>query len=104
MRRGIAAILITGASVFPALGDSDECRCRGSDGKIFYEGELACIRTAKGPKLARCEMALNNTTWTIVGDDCPEALRFTPLRLAESTLAAAVVAPSRQPRDHRDVP
>ena len=82
MQRVFAMILMTAAGGLPALGDSDECRCRGSDGRIFYEGDLACIRTAKGPKLARCEMALNNTTWTIVRDDCPSALRLSPVRVA----------------------
>jgi hypothetical protein len=95
MQRVILTILMTAVSVLPALGDSDECRCRGSDGRIFYEGELACIRTAKGPKLARCEMALNNTTWTIVGDDCPEVLRLSPTRLATFLPVAADSRPAR---------
>lgn len=72
-------INILGAA--PGLA-GDECSCRGSDGRIFHERDLACITTAKGPKFARCEMALNNTTWTIVGDNCPEARRFSPVRLA----------------------
>jgi hypothetical protein len=86
VRRLIGAVLIGAAGVLPALGDSDECRCRGSDGRIFYDGDLACIKTAKGPKLARCEMALNNTTWTISADDCPEARQFSPVRLATYSL------------------
>ena len=93
MQRVIVTVLMTTVGALPALGDSDECRCRGSDGQIFYEGDLACIRTAKGPKLARCEMALNNTTWTIVRDDCPEALRFSPVRLA----TFSPVAPNGRP-------
>lgn len=105
MRYVIAALVMIAAGGPPARGgDSDECRCRGSDGQIFHEGDLACIKTAKGPKLARCEMALNNTTWTVVRDDCPTALGFSPVRLATLAMSDAAEWSGRQGRDHVDLP
>jgi hypothetical protein len=99
--RSLIAALVMIASGLPALGgDSDECRCRGSDGQIFHEGDLACIKTAKGPKLARCEMALNNTTWTVVRDDCPTALGFSPVRLATIVVPDAAEWSGRPGQDH----
>jgi hypothetical protein len=104
MRRLIAAIVISAAGALPALGDPD-CRCRGSDGQIFHEGDLACIKTAKGPKLARCEMALNNTTWTVVRDDCPTAMA-TPLtrHVAFTRLTVSLRFPAGPGEDHADLP
>ena len=32
-----------------------------------------CLKTPTGPRLARCEMVLNNTSWTKIHDDCPAA-------------------------------
>lgn len=57
---------------------------------MFQLGELACIKTAKGPRLARCEMALNNSSWTVVRDDCPSANSTPVPRFA--VLAEAVAA------------
>ena len=104
MRRLIAALLLTAVSVLPALGDPD-CRCRGSDGRIFHEGDLACIKTAKGPKLARCEMAQNNTTWRVMRDDCPTAMA-TPLSGQSSFTGPRFVLrlPLAPGEDHADLP
>ncbi len=38
------------------------CTCRFM-GKKFELGTTICIKTPKGPRLARCEMNLNNTSW-----------------------------------------
>ena len=48
------------------------CTCRYSGGDVF-EGQTACIRTAKGPTLARCEKFLNNTSWKFLDQPCPTA-------------------------------
>ena len=45
-----------------------ECMCR-FQGQRYHLGELACINS----KLARCDMFLNNTSWTIIEDICPSA-------------------------------
>jgi len=46
------------------------CTCRAF-GKDYQQGQMACIRG----KLARCGMALNNSSWKIVSDTCPESRR-----------------------------
>ena len=48
-----------------------ECLCR-AQGRMFSLGESACLRTAEGPRLAQCEMVLNNTSWRFTERSCPE--------------------------------
>ena len=66
---GIAAALA--ATTFPALANPD-CICR-ANGQEVHEGQTVCLKTATGMKLARCEMVLNNTSWTFLEDGCPTA-------------------------------
>jgi len=44
------------------------CRFRGEDYQI---GETACLKGPQGPRLARCDMTLNNTSWIFLDDGCP---------------------------------
>jgi hypothetical protein len=74
----MTAVTLIGALVSQVTMAAADCRCRGSNGTLFQQGELACIKTAKGPRLARCGMILNNSSWTVVRDDCPTAMA-TPL-------------------------
>ena len=90
MRGMLAAVTAFGAFAAQATIAEADCRCRGSDGRIFQQGELACIKTAKGPRLARCEMVLNNSSWTVVRDDCPTAMA-TPVPRDIAAAAAAVM-------------
>jgi len=53
--------------------DGPKCQCR-YQGHRFQLGEFACINS----RLARCEMFLNNTTWTFLEDTCPTS-HLTPL-------------------------
>ena len=55
----------------PALS-ADNCSCRGN-GEDIPEGQTICLKTASGAKLARCERVLNNTSWKILGNECPTA-------------------------------
>ena len=62
-------LTLFGVSV-PAFADgatkSDpKCMCR-FQGQRYNIGDYACIRS----KLARCDMFLNNTTWTFLDDSC----------------------------------
>jgi hypothetical protein len=43
-----------------------------ANGKSFQIGQVACLTLAGRGHLARCDMVLNNTSWTKVQDDCPE--------------------------------
>jgi hypothetical protein len=45
------------------------CSCKYAGGDAML-GETACIKTSKGKSLARCEMVLNNTSWTILDQPC----------------------------------
>jgi hypothetical protein len=49
-----------------------DCTCR-YQGQDFHLGEIICLSTASGPRIAQCEMALNNTSWTITEGPCPTA-------------------------------
>ncbi|MDJ1159266.1 hypothetical protein QNA08_13580 [Chelatococcus sp. SYSU_G07232] len=48
------------------------CTCR-AQGHDFQLGESACIRTSDGPRRAVCGMELNNTSWQVTGETCPES-------------------------------
>jgi hypothetical protein len=83
--------LLTGA-VGPAAA---ECQCRYA-GKVFEQGEQVCIRVDGKARMARCDMALNNSSWVFVGDSCPTAalgLQFTQSAFSPTPPAAV----------HRDV-
>ncbi len=75
--------LLIGIAAFAALTltvhagqNGMECRCR-YQGKYFQQGETVCIRVDGRSRLARCDMALNNSSWTFLTtakDGCPSAL------------------------------
>lgn len=65
------------AMAYPASSNPD-CTCRGNGGEV-PEGQTVCLKTASGPKLARCEMVLNNTSWVFLSDSCPLASLSRPL-------------------------
>ncbi|MBZ9710527.1 hypothetical protein LB543_27900 [Mesorhizobium sp. ESP7-2] len=55
------------AAVVPAFA-AQECL---ANGKSYPVGQVACLTVADQSHLARCDMVLNNTSWTKVGDSCP---------------------------------
>lgn len=59
-----------------------DCTCRYF-GVKYRIGETVCLRGPDGPRLARCSMMLNNTTWETLDRSCPTSAR------APMTLAAA---------------
>jgi hypothetical protein len=42
-----------------------------ANAKSFQIGQVACLTLAGKSHLARCDVVLNNTSWTKVQDDCP---------------------------------
>ncbi|WP_421849096.1 hypothetical protein [Oricola sp.] len=75
--RTLKLLAIASLAVAPVSAHAGEdCTCRGN-GKDVAEGQTICLKTAAGPKLARCERVLNNTSWKILDTDCPLA-RSTP--------------------------
>ncbi|WP_457094006.1 hypothetical protein [Microvirga sp. P5_D2] len=49
-----------------------DCYCRAA-GRIFEEGEEACLQTTEGPRIAQCSMELNVMSWRIKPTLCPES-------------------------------
>ncbi|MBY8915592.1 hypothetical protein KUG85_01385 [Nitratireductor sp. L1-7-SE] len=65
---GIAALAV--ALSLPVAGASAaECQCR-ANGSAFRQGETTCLALPDGPRLARCEMVLNNSSWKILDQAC----------------------------------
>jgi len=56
------------AAATPAFA-AQECL---ANGKSFQLGQVACLTLAGKSHLARCDMVLNNTSWTKIQDSCPE--------------------------------
>lgn len=56
--------LVTGSS---SLAAGPNCTCRFA-GQNFKTGSIMCIRG----KLSRCAFVLNNTSWKILADTCPQ--------------------------------
>jgi hypothetical protein len=85
MRR-IAALachgaVLAAAMAVPAPAGAD-CRCRAL-GTEFTLGELACVPTPQGLRLATCGMVLNNTSWQVSDRQC------TPLQISAAERAKA---------------
>ncbi|WP_195174262.1 hypothetical protein [Mesorhizobium sp. INR15] len=56
------------ATTMPAFA-APECL---ANGKSFQIGQITCLTVADQSHLARCDMVLNNTSWTKIQDSCPE--------------------------------
>ena len=80
------ASLAFAGGVLPAFAGI-ECRClyRGQE---FDQGAVVCIRIGSRARLARCDMVLNNSSWTFLTNSCPTA-RLTPLPEAAARMLAA---------------
>lgn len=71
-----AAVLLASA---PGLAHT--CKCRHA-GQSYEQGQIVCIRG----KLARCEMILNNSSWYMLADTCPESAAPRPTLVAERSV------------------
>ena len=77
MRRSLAALALLGAIATAPTALAD-CTCRGRDGTAVELGGTICLNTTEGPRLARCEMVQNVSSWRATGESCPMAL-FSPI-------------------------
>ena len=59
-----AALAALTAPAFAGMNGID-CRCIYK-GKYFEQGDTVCIRVDGKSRMARCDMALNNTSWTFI--------------------------------------
>jgi hypothetical protein len=82
----ISACLSAGANAGPG------CKCR-SAGQSYDLGAVVCIRG----QLARCEMFLNNTSWKIIADSCPETRVLPPPGSRRHSVLAACLKPHPSP-------
>jgi hypothetical protein len=64
----IAMPLIMTANALAADQSHKDCYCRAND-RQYSQGEVLCLLG----RLARCEMNLNNPTWKIISQTCPES-------------------------------
>lgn len=55
-----------------AAGRTIPCTCRAA-GRDYQLGEMVCLTTNGGPRLAICAMELNNTSWRVSRDPCPDS-------------------------------
>jgi hypothetical protein len=64
-----AAVVLIAAldASWPAA--ASECTCRAL-GRQVELGQTACLMSPKGPRLATCGMALNNTSWAFSQTPC----------------------------------
>lgn len=69
---GLAVILLMSTD---AAAADKKCYCRTATGEHVEVGKVACLRTNNGPRVARCEMVLNNTAWIFTDNPCPVASR-----------------------------
>jgi len=82
----IAALLV--AAALPAGAQERKCTCRAL-GKNFELGDIVCLSTPKGYRLATCGMALNNTAWHFSDTPCVSSRRA-PFSTAAFGMAHAV--------------
>ncbi len=52
-----------------------DCRCV-ANGVRFDLGQVACIKLPIGTRLARCEKVLNNSSWTVLRNECPQTASY----------------------------
>lgn len=68
-----------------------ECKCQNY-GRYIKAGDTACIRTNKGPKMARCVMRGNVTDWDFLDEDCAHTSMSTiPVPAMEKIENASVI-------------
>ncbi|MBZ9677240.1 hypothetical protein [Mesorhizobium sp. ES1-1] len=65
-----------------------------ANGKSYQVGQAACLTIAEKSQLARCEMVLNNTSWTKIGDTCPNQTMAPPATGAARPAPAPSMVPT----------
>ena len=67
MKCNLLVLLVCGFAVFSA--NAGDCTCRAK-GVVAGEGQVACLSTPQGRRLARCQKVLNNTSWEFMEESC----------------------------------
>ena len=72
--RTLTALAVLALSTGPlAAANGFDCRCIYR-GRYFEQGDMVCIHVNGADKLARCDMALNNSSWKFLAKGCPQAM------------------------------
>nr|WP_292869200.1 hypothetical protein [Mesorhizobium sp.] len=83
----VAVALATPAAAFAA----QECL---ANGKSYQVGQVACLTIADRSHLARCDMVLNNTSWTKVDAKCPGNTMAPHLQMTPISTPAPSMVPT----------
>lgn len=72
------------AMAAPAAAFADQ-QCL-ANGKSYQVSQVACLTVSDQSHMARCDLVLNNTSWTKIGDTCPDNtmkphLKVTPISM-----------------------
>lgn len=84
---GLAIAMAAPAAAFAA----QECL---ANGKSYQVGQVACLTVADQSHLARCDMVLNNTSWTKIGDSCPANTMAPHLQMTPISTPAPSMVPT----------
>jgi hypothetical protein len=67
----LALLCLMSVAATPAVAEGGvagtpyiDCKCR-ANGRTFGLGERACVYTPDGPRIARCRMVQNVTSWAV---------------------------------------
>ena len=71
----VGAILVVLTANAAHAGPNCTCRYKGADVAL---GQSVCMKTPDGPRMARCDRVLNNTSWKITDGPCPFVQAPTP--------------------------
>lgn len=82
-----AVIFLCTALFIPQALAGQSCTCR-ANGEKYEQGQILCIRG----RLSRCTMNLNNPSWKMISDTCPE------VRLPRSLLDRLAGGPAHDAR------
>ncbi len=74
MVKALARLLVVLPLLAPvaAAAAGHQCQCLYR-GQRFDQGALVCIKVDGTDRMARCDMALNNSSWTFLRSGCPTA-------------------------------
>lgn len=99
----MAAVVMVMLST-PANAIDCTCRYLGSDYEV---GQEICLSGPSGPRMAKCSMVLNNTSWNFTETPCPYASLSTPDADAGNgdnmSHAHAVLFPGSRSQDERRI-
>lgn len=75
MTRLVRSLAVYGLVLAAFAGNNAwaDTTCRARD-TFAIQGQILCIPTPEGPRLARCDTVVNVTSWTFLEAPCPRSL------------------------------